>query len=356
MENFLPGKVGCGKRAEGWTAGSCKRRFLLPALDSPGNGNIRIIKEPFYFGGTHVPRYHRDLLGLHGPDSRGVAGPSGLSEQPALWMWEEVSGGRYLPRKASMQRISTICGELGGSAAVPLSCRAEANESGAADPFGEGGRSGARRGCAGRCSKLGVAACEQGNWRAGRCVGLGAAQPRPPGPCSHPACMRLEKNQASVVEQFRECSWNDHLERTTGEEHTHCIRSVLPWAYEGELNASVADFTPNYLCDAQAVKRIYRAVPDPSLLRFVVVMRDPIMRAFSEWSMFSLGWNWCGSPGSGSRGEWCEGPGSGSREEAKGAVRSLGWDMPQGSAPGMRSRDALQGSRDALQGSAPGIR
>ena len=27
-------------------------------------------------------------------------------------------------------------------------------------------------------------------------------------------------------------------------------------------------------------------------LRFIVVMRDPVYRAFSEWSMFSLGWNW----------------------------------------------------------------
>ena len=26
--------------------------------------------------------------------------------------------------------------------------------------------------------------------------------------------------------------------------------------------------------------------------RFIVVSRDPIMRAFSEWSMFALGWQW----------------------------------------------------------------
>jgi len=50
--------------------------------------------------------------------------------------------------------------------------------------------------------------------------------------------------------------------------------------------------TPNYLCDADAIPRIYQAAPEPGRLRFIVVMRDPIMRAFSEWSMFALGWGW----------------------------------------------------------------
>eukprot|EP00965_Chrysotila_dentata_P164424 5429091-Pleurochrysis_carterae.AAC.1 len=40
--------------------------------------------------------------------------------------------------------------------------------------------------------------------------------------------------------------------------------------------------------------RIAATSPAPERLRFIVVMRDPIMRAFSEWSMFALGWNWDG--------------------------------------------------------------
>ena len=54
----------------------------------------------------------------------------------------------------------------------------------------------------------------------------------------------------------------------------------------------LADFTPNYLCDARAMLRIRASAADPSALRFVLLMRDPIMRAFSEWSMMSLGFFW----------------------------------------------------------------
>ena len=40
----------------------------------------------------------------------------------------------------------------------------------------------------------------------------------------------------------------------------------------------------------QALKNIHSSARDPKELRFIVLMRDPIMRAFSEWSMFVLGW------------------------------------------------------------------
>ena len=33
---------------------------------------------------------------------------------------------------------------------------------------------------------------------------------------------------------------------------------LLPWAARGELNASVMDFTPNYICDADAMARSER--------------------------------------------------------------------------------------------------
>ena len=103
---------------------------------------------------------------------------------------------------------------------------------------------------------------------------------------------------------------------------TYCLKSIVPWAAEGELNLTVVDFTPNYLCDADAITRIYNHAPDPRLVRFILPMRDPVgrcdalvssgcpayafhclpttppppqvMRAFSEWSMFALGWEWDG--------------------------------------------------------------
>ena len=56
---------------------------------------------------------------------------------------------------------------------------------------------------------------------------------------------------------------------------------MAPWAARGELNASLVDFTPNYLCDADAMARIHRvAGVNARQLRFIVVMRDPVYRAF----------------------------------------------------------------------------
>ena len=45
----------------------------------------------------------------------------------------------------------------------------------------------------------------------------------------------------------------------------------------------VGDFTPNYLCNADAMARIRNTATEPSRYRFVVVVREPVARAFSEW-------------------------------------------------------------------------
>jgi len=45
------------------------------------------------------------------------------------------------------------------------------------------------------------------------------------------------------------------------------------------------------LCHAGALHNINATARDPSELRFIVLMRDPIMRAFSEFSMFTA-WGW----------------------------------------------------------------
>eukprot|EP00966_Prymnesium_polylepis_P296309 6845150-Prymnesium_polylepis.1 len=74
-----------------------------------------------------------------------------------------------------------------------------------------------------------------------------------------------------------------------------CVRSLLP-----KLNATdfermgvrLVDATPNYLCDASAMTRIRTQAADPSALRFVVLVRDPLRRAFSEWAMFRQWRGW----------------------------------------------------------------
>ena len=49
------------------------------------------------------------------------------------------------------------------------------------------------------------------------------------------------------------------------------------------LRIQVGDFTPNYLCNADAMSRIRNTATEPSRYRFVVVVREPVARAFSEW-------------------------------------------------------------------------
>jgi len=43
------------------------------------------------------------------------------------------------------------------------------------------------------------------------------------------------------------------------------------------------------MCTPEALFNIKRVAANPADLRFVVLMRDPIMRAFSEWAMFAIG-------------------------------------------------------------------
>lgn len=69
-----------------------------------------------------------------------------------------------------------------------------------------------------------------------------------------------------------------------------CFQTAMPWVQPKEFEFASVDFTPNYLCHSGALQNIYDTARDPSELRFIVLMRDPIMRAFSEWSMFALGW------------------------------------------------------------------
>ena len=86
------------------------------------------------------------------------------------------------------------------------------------------------------------------------------------------------------------------------------FQNAMPWVVPSEYDFATVDFTPNYLCTAKALKNIHSSARDPKELRFIVMMRDPIMcassdarararararalnpirRAFPEWCIFS---------------------------------------------------------------------
>jgi hypothetical protein len=79
----------------------------------------------------------------------------------------------------------------------------------------------------------------------------------------------------------------------------------LPWVQSarkadyklpsGQPKIAIADFTPNYLCSPTAMKNIAAAAKQRGVkdqVRFIVSFREPLERAFSEWSMFALSWEW----------------------------------------------------------------
>ena len=103
----------------------------------------------------------------------------------------------------------------------------------------------------------------------------------------HPACCVAK---ASWPKRWG-CRWHETLRLRFGKYNTTWFQTAMPWVVPDEYNFASVDFTPNYLCSATALKNIHATARDPDELRFVVVMRDPVMRAFSEWSMFTA-WGW----------------------------------------------------------------
>ena len=289
LANFGPTQVGCGSSADGWDARSCGRRFALTTLNSDTYGRIGQWKETFFFGGKVEDRSELggrdDLLGLHGPDPRRGA----LASLPALWAWDS----RMRARDA-LGRFRTLCED---SPALPLACAATAANGNRSVALPEEGAPAAIDCGRPRCSVLGVAACEGNNfpYNRGGCSGQGTPRQQPVSKCTHPACIRIVENKGAWSGQYTtRCQWERGLKpKLHGATDSYCLHSMGPWGAPGELNLSVVDFTPNYLCDAKSIARLKRTAGASSAqLRFIVVMRDPIYRAFSEWSMFSLGWNW----------------------------------------------------------------
>ena len=103
----------------------------------------------------------------------------------------------------------------------------------------------------------------------------------------HPACCVAK---SSWPKRWG-CRWHETLRLRFGKYNTTWFQTAMPWVVPDEYNFASVDFTPNYLCSATALKNIHATARDPDELRFIVLMRDPIMRAFSEWSMFTA-WGW----------------------------------------------------------------
>jgi hypothetical protein len=108
----------------------------------------------------------------------------------------------------------------------------------------------------------------------------------PPGRM-HPSCCIAK---ASWPKRWG-CRWHESLRLRFGKYQSIWFQTAMPWVRPDEYEFASVDFTPNYLCSAKALRNIHSTARDPSELRFIVLMRDPIMRAFSEWSMFTT-WGW----------------------------------------------------------------
>ena len=103
----------------------------------------------------------------------------------------------------------------------------------------------------------------------------------------HPSCCIAK---ASWPKRWG-CRWHESLRLRFGRYQSMWFQTAMPWVRPDEYEFASVDFTPNYLCSATALRNIHSTARDPSELRFIVLMRDPIMRAFSEWSMFTT-WGW----------------------------------------------------------------
>ena len=104
----------------------------------------------------------------------------------------------------------------------------------------------------------------------------------------HPACCVSE---ASNPKRWG-CRWHEALRKKYHRSNSMWFQNAMPWVVPHKYDFATVDFTPNYLCTAKALRNIHSSARDPKELRFIVLMRDPIMRAFSEWMMFVHGWGW----------------------------------------------------------------
>lgn len=108
----------------------------------------------------------------------------------------------------------------------------------------------------------------------------------------HPTCCVAD---ARVPKAYG-CRWHETLRIRHGRSRSTWFQNAMPWVKPGAYEFATPDFTPNYLCSHKALYNIRSTAANPDELRFIVLMRDPIMRAYSEWSMFCLHWHWDHDP------------------------------------------------------------
>lgn len=236
------------------------------ALDTPTASHVLLLRRPFAFGGTAAKLLVNDdanLTRLYGPNpTRRVAG--GAVDDAALWLWEaperrkkrwllnagfrndeadeliksrahlRANRGAFIAAHAAqVHRIAELCSPGGGGEVE--GGRAARDE--AAGAAGRGGKGRGRgRGLA-RARPVQAAAA------------AAAAAPR------HPSCELVGKH---VPEHGWACRWDEQIHSALNRTTAYCLKSSSPWLAEREANASVIDFTPNYLCDADAMASIHR--------------------------------------------------------------------------------------------------
>ena len=231
-----------------WLKPGCTNRFLLPMVSTNSLGDVRFNKEPFAFGGTGISSIVGDdgnLTKLHGPDPR--TAPASASSS-VLWLWE----------KNELRKERWLRAARGGSGSS--SSRGADERASFIVKYERQTR---------RVSEL----CER--------AGLGSG---------HPSCARVGKDQADPAGWA--CKWDERAYKYLNRTSSYCLSSATPWLAEGEANATIIDFTPNYMCDPDAMRRIRTSSKSPDDLRFIVLARDPVMRAFSEFAMFAYGYFW----------------------------------------------------------------
>ena len=287
---FSPQRICNSTDPRRWTHDAgCMSPFLVPPISTSSTGATWHRKETFFFNNPDV--YSKDLRALTGPDPRGSTVSSArtessraLEELPALWLWG-----------SSRRRQVAAPGELGRSIRVKQARRLELLCRGSQ---GTGQARVLNHDALMRKKALHKALQSQpqplcsasGADRLALCA---PKKPRPAIPrgrndtceCTHPGCVRIRKQEAASWDR---CRWHADLPDT----NAFCINSATPWLRPHEATLRVIDFTPNYLCDPDAMRRIFESSLAPTTLRFIVLLRDPIMRSFSEWSMFTLGWLW----------------------------------------------------------------
>lgn len=257
------------------------------------------MKEPFYFGGSRRFQFNLDQLSLHGPDPR----PPRLGGLPPLWLWEEPlataqrwnrwADQRSMPSNVSRAKAAQAARHGERVERITLMCAASSNR--AAIWSAPHSRNGATQDSI-RCSRHGL-----GRFRD---VVPGLRNLTPPArACVHPGCVRIARavkaSWSDTCKWLLTDTWQEQLrelgttvKQSEDRADAYCLSSSLPWAMHNEVNASIADLTPNYLCDADAMRRIYESAAEPSKLRFIVLLRDPMVRALSEWALFRYKWFW----------------------------------------------------------------